>query len=658
MLPTDESGFASPLPAPDSPLAAPPAPAAEETPVAGKPVVGSWQLQAIKPSSVMTATAAPAGYRVAFSRTGVVRVMGDCKSGRGVYTRGPGEALSINITYNDVRCVPESLADPFARALTEVTAYRFEGDKLVLAYGAQGGEMVLGRTAQMSAFGAPFLSWPNLQNSTYLVPGVPAGDNQAPMVDGEFRAFQSAAGSAAGDPAGDTVAATPTPTPSEFVVSLSTMHAYGVLVTPSPEEIAADPEITAEVSADSVVVLVVEDGESAGSEAGPISYLAPVLNGGGLALPLPLEALGESVFVRDLRLDDTRLTVEFDQGAASLRRVYKFDGDRFVQESEEALPVAAPKARLDLPAQILTLGQAVANAGAGVGEAAMTGAIAAGEVHPYRLALQAGQQLSVTIQSPFDHVWLSIFGRDDHTVLRSIRSDTVQWAGAVPSAQEYLISAVAPGSASPYTLTIQVTNGPAATDPATTGQAATATPAATPPPSPVYLVIDGAAAAGAPVLEALQRRNVTAAFFVEAGRSAEQSQAAQAAVAAGHGLGIIAGPITALTSDGRDALFAEVSAARTALGSGDQSGVSAACLRLPTAAGDGYTRAAAAELGFDVVQWDIDADGLAADALLGRLFPGAVVRLAGDDPAALAATLDALLITLNGGGYIVQPICR
>ena len=81
-------------------------------------------------------------------------------------------------------------------------------------------------------------------------------------------------------------------------------------------------------------------------------------------------------------------------------------------------------------------------------------------------------------------------------------------------------------------------------------------------------------------------------------------------------------------------------------------------MRLPTAAGDGYTRAAAAELGFDVVQWDIDADGLAADALLGRLFPGAVVRLAGDDPAALAATLDALLITLNGGGYIVQPICR
>jgi len=405
------------------------------------------------------------------------------------------------------------------------------------------------------------------------------------------------------------------------------------------------------VSADSVVLLVVEAGEIAGEIAGePKSYIAPVLNGGGLALPLPLEALGEGVFVRALRLNDTRLTVEFDQGDRSLRRIYHFDVERFVQESEEPLPPAAPKARLDLPAQTVTLGAAGPDAPADLLAASMTGAIAAGEVHPYRLLLQAGQQLSVTVESPYTNVWLSIFGRDDRTVLRSIRSDTAQWTGAVPSTQEYQISAVAPGDSSPYTLTIEVANGSAAAaSPAATAVTTPAGPAL--PGQSVHLVIDGVAASPA-VLEQLQSSNATVDFFAPAVEAAAQSQAAQAAVAAGHGLGLIASPLTALTSDGRDALFAESSAARAALG-GD-----AACLRLPAAASDGYTRAGAAEIGYDVVQWDIDASDLLPAALLGQLFPGAVVRLAEDDPAALSETLDALLPALSQGGYSVQALCR
>ena len=146
------------------------------------------------------------------------------------------------------------------------------------------------------------------------------------------------------------------------------------------------------------------------------------------------------------------------------------------------------------------------------------------------------------------------------------------------------------------------------------------------------------------------------------------SSSITAASAAGHGAGLIASPLTALTSDGRDALFAEVSAAQAALGE-----PAVRCLRLPTAASDGYTRAFAAELGYDTLQWDIDAGqastaplpddaNRAAEALLAQLFPGAVVRLeAGDGDAgneALVTTLAALLPALGQQGYSVEALCR
>lgn len=650
---TNGDGFDSPLAAPDSPLAPPPLIAAEATPAPLKPVKGSWQLKTIKPSSSAAVTDAPAGYRIAFGATGVVRVMGDCKTGRGTYSAAADGALQIDVTYSDVRCAPDSLADPFARALNEVTAYRFEGDRLVLAYGAQGGEMGLDRTAQMAAFGAPFLSWSNLQNSTFLVPGAPGGNDQAPLVDGEFRAPLAAnseapptegettgAETTGAETAGAETEATPTPPASEFVVSLSTMHTYGVLVTPSPEEIAANPEITAEVSTDTVAVLVVENGAEA---AAPQSYLAPVLNGGGLALPLSLELLGESVFVHDLRWDGTLLTVDFDQDGAPMRHTYRFEDSRFVLDGEEQLAPRPVKARLDLPAQAVTLG---AGEQAGSAVATMTGAIAAGEIHPYRLPLEAGQTISVTIDSPFNNVWLSIFGRDDQTVLRSIRSDTVQWAGSAPASQEYLISAVAAGSASPYTLTITATGVPTTVVPAATP----ATPAGT---KVVHLVIDGAAAAAPAVLDVLQQNNAGVDFFVDA-VEAEQGGGALAGELAGrHGIGLIAGPLTALTSDGRDALFAEVNAARQAFGEQPVH-----CLRLPPAASDAYTRAAAAEQGYTILQWDIDADAAAAETVAGQVFPNAVVRLDGASEDDLSATLAALLPVLAQQGYSVQPLCQ
>jgi peptidoglycan/xylan/chitin deacetylase (PgdA/CDA1 family) len=109
-----------------------------------------------------------------------------------------------------------------------------------------------------------------------------------------------------------------------------------------------------------------------------------------------------------------------------------------------------------------------------------------------------------------------------------------------------------------------------------------------------------------------------------------------------------------LTSSGRDVLFAEVSTARLSLGGNGK------CLRPPYAATDGYTRAAAAELGFDILLWDVEAGTAPADAVAGQIFPGAIIRIAdpGDGGAAAAATLEGLLPLLTQGGYSIQATCR
>jgi hypothetical protein len=277
----------------------------------------------------------------------------------------------------------------------------------------------------------------------------------------------------------------------------------------------------------------------------------------------------------------------------------------------------------------------------------LTGAIEAGVVHPYRLQAQAGQQLTVTLQSPFDDVWLSLYGAGDHTVLRSIRSETNSWAGAVPSTQDYIVSAVASGSSSPYTLTIEL---------AGQGQPAVETQVQTPTApadNTIHVAIDGLPQAA--ILDELQRNSAQADFFVTGEQAAQDSAALANAAAAGNGIGIIAGPVAALTAEGRDTLFTEISTARQALGE-----PGAKCLRPPYAATDGYTRAAASELGFDVVLWDIDAGSMAADALAAQVFPGAVVHFAdsGDGGQATATALEALLPLLTQQGYSVQAACQ
>ena len=104
----------SPLAAPESPLAAPQQPAAVPTQA---PISGAWQLQTVRASNTVSETTAPPSYRLAFSPTGIVRVLADCKTGRGTFTRTPEGTLAFDVTFVDMLCAPDSLADPFVRAL-------------------------------------------------------------------------------------------------------------------------------------------------------------------------------------------------------------------------------------------------------------------------------------------------------------------------------------------------------------------------------------------------------------------------------------------------------------------------------------------------------------------------------------------------------------
>ena len=96
-------------------------------------------------------------------------------------------------------------------------------------------------------------------------------------------------------------------------------------------------------------------------------------------------------------------------------------------------------------------------------------------INAYALEARAGQVMTVTLLSPHQDVWLSLMG-DDGSVLTSILSETVQWAGELPATQDYVIRAVAAGGETPYTMRLELvgegesppepTPEPAATNPA------------------------------------------------------------------------------------------------------------------------------------------------------------------------------------------------
>ena len=84
-------------------------------------------------------------------------------------------------------------------------------------------------------------------------------------------------------------------------------------------------------------------------------------------------------------------------------------------------------------------------------------------------------------------------------------------------------------------------------------------------------------------------------------------------------------------------------------------------------AADSYTRAYAAELGYEVILWNIDTlnwkrpGGEAISATVAdKVYPGAVVLMhdGGGDRTHTVAALETALRDLSNRGYALQPLCQ
>jgi heat shock protein HslJ len=83
----------------------------------------------------------PTQYEFMLLPTGTIRVKADCNNGSGTYMTD-GDSISIEVlTLTRAACAPDSLSDEFIQALNLATAYRIDGNTLILSVGETGDTM-------------------------------------------------------------------------------------------------------------------------------------------------------------------------------------------------------------------------------------------------------------------------------------------------------------------------------------------------------------------------------------------------------------------------------------------------------------------------------------------------------------------------------------
>jgi peptidoglycan/xylan/chitin deacetylase (PgdA/CDA1 family) len=91
------------------------------------------------------------------------------------------------------------------------------------------------------------------------------------------------------------------------------------------------------------------------------------------------------------------------------------------------------------------------------------------------------------------------------------------------------------------------------------------------------------------------------------------------------------------------------------------------CMRPPYGATDSFTRAYAAELGYEAVLWNIDTQDwkqpgakAVAVTVLDKVYPGAIVLMhdGGGDRTQTVAALETVLRELSSQGYALEPLCQ
>jgi hypothetical protein len=84
------------------------------------------------------------------------------------------------------------------------------------------------------------------------------------------------------------------------------------------------------------------------------------------------------------------------------------------------------------------------------------GRVIGGSTNHYLLRANAGQTMSVTIFSPRNDLFLTIYGMQDGSPLVRSVSGAASWSGVLPGSQDYFIEVVSTGDTSNYTLQVIV----------------------------------------------------------------------------------------------------------------------------------------------------------------------------------------------------------
>ncbi len=474
---------------------------------------------------------------------------------------------------------------------------------------------------------APLLAWEQLKNAAYTLPVEMGGpeDGRIPLENGEF-SVAAAPGSAG---------------MNRFLLYPGV--AYGDLDGDGRE--------------DALVILI---NNSAGS--GSFYHLIPVRNNDGQPQPLNAAFIGDRVIIEQLRAAGGQAQLLFrayrpeepfgSTPTLQTNRRYILQGDTLKLLSEETLNanelVNDTETEPVIPIELPETG----------GAASYTGQTGPFALDRYTVFLTAGQEISVTLTAAHQDAFLSIFGLETGGALLRAREEQASWQGAAPETQTYAVNVFAVGAETEYTLAIETGESPAT---------------AVPPPPPVkpegagnavYLTFDDGPLPPytGQILDLLAQYNARATFFIIGVNAQAYPDLLQAIEQSGHTLANHTWNHESLAGMSQAEFNQVTLQAEQAIGP-----AAAPCLRPPYGATDAFTRAYAAELGYEIVMWNVDTldwsqPGVEAIAASVRdnVYPGAIVLMhdGGGNRAQTVAALETILRELSSQGYVLEALCQ
>ena len=200
------------------------------------------------------------------------------------------------------------------------------------------------------------------------------------------------------------------------------------------DDFVAYGDLNGDAAEDATVVLLQQSAE------GEIAlHLYPILNQQQRAHPLIATEIGRNLVIQSLTIEQNIISLTYQQRESYVRweNRYRLEGGRAIKIGQQQL---SSDNRPNPPQpRILQLGRPVQD------QSDVTG------INPYTFEGQAGDPLTIMIQSPYAASFLSIIGADG-TVIQSIRNRANEWQGQLPTTQSYTINVVSFGSELDFTL--------------------------------------------------------------------------------------------------------------------------------------------------------------------------------------------------------------